>query len=74
MPVQTIFFERSGEEAKEVLEVFRARLLDTEGCREVKLLESAQQAKLYLLVTTWIDGGEPPVAPEGTKLWIFREA
>ena len=72
--MQTVFFERSGDDAKEVLSAFRAALLETEGCREVKLLESAQQAGLYLLVSTWAQGSEPPAAPEGAKRWTFRDA
>ena len=72
--MQTIFFERSGDDAKEVLEVFSSALLNAEGCQEVRLLASAQQAGLYLLVSTWTRGSEPPAAPEGTKRWIFRDA
>ena len=71
--MQTVFFERSGEDAKEVLAAFRATLLEREECQEVKLLASTQQVDLYLLVTTWTNGSEPPKAPDGTKLWIFRD-
>ena len=67
----TIFFERSGEDAKATLKAFRSELLRAGACREVKLLASAQQADLYLLVATWADDA-PPAAPEGTKLWVFR--
>ena len=70
----TLFFEQSGERAKEVLEVFRSELLSTEGCEEVKLLASTQQAGLYLLVSTWTPESEPPAAPEGTRVWAFRDA
>ena len=70
----TLFFERSGEDAREVLTAFRAALLRTEGCKEVKLLASVQQAGLYLLVSTWAEGSEPPAAPRGTKCWAFQDA
>ena len=72
--MRTIFFERSGDDAKEVLEAFRSALLSAEGCQEVRLLASVQQAGLYLLVSTWTPDSEPPAAPEGTKLWIFQDA
>ncbi len=69
----TIFFERSGEDARAILEAFRAELLRAEACQEVVLLASAQQADLYLLVAIWAND-TLPAAPEGTKLWIFRNA
>ena len=69
----TLFFERSGERAREVLKAFRSELLGAEGCEEVKLLMSTQQAGLYLLVSTWTPGSEPPAAPEGTKMWMFQD-
>ena len=71
--MHTVFFERSGDDAREILAAFRAELLNASGCEEVKLLESVQQAELYLLVSTWREHSEPPPAPTGTKLWRFRE-
>lgn len=72
MSVLTVFFERSGEDAKEVLAAFREALEGVEACQTATLLESAQQINLYLLVTTWAGEDEMPAAPEGTKQWIFR--
>lgn len=68
-----IFYERSGEDAREVLQTFGETLSDVSECRSVQLLESAQQAELYLLVVVWTDTDEKrPEPPDGTKLWMFR--
>lgn len=73
----TIFFyETAGEGARLKLERFAAALSAQEGSLGCRLLASADQTGLYLLVCEWRGGAPAPALPEGREgvaVWHFEQ-
>jgi hypothetical protein len=67
----TLFIEMSGPGAQEVLTDFAARLKTQPSSGAVRLLESAEQEGLFLLVVDW-QAESLPQAPAGAKVWKFK--
>jgi len=70
----TAFYELNGAGARRALEAFAAELAALDACLDCRLLESAQQPGLYLLMSEWREEAAPPTPPEGAKVWLFRAA
>lgn len=68
----TIFFECAGEHARALLAALQEACARDRRWLGGRLLESAEQPGLYLLVSEWQGEGRPPAVPDGVKVWRFR--
>lgn len=69
--ILTFFIEMSGTQAQAVLSDLAGRLRKRPACRTLRLLESAEQEGLFLLVLEW-QGEALPELPENAKAWKFK--
>ncbi len=69
----TVFYERAGEDAQGAATHFAETMAEHDGFLGCRLLGSAEQPNLYLLVSEWRAGASAPEAPETFKVWRFHE-
>jgi hypothetical protein len=70
--MKVYFFECSGDEAQERLEVLQRGLEAVPYVTSLKLLKNTEQAQLFLLV---VEASEKPyiTLPEGMRVWSFED-
>lgn len=69
--MQTFFVEMAGPGAEPRLRRLAAELAAQPACLGLRLLESREQAGLYLLELEW-QGEASPALPADAKVWRFR--
>lgn len=67
----TIFCEYGGARARAVLEALAEACAQQGGWLGGRLLRSAEQPGLHLLVSEWQGEGKLPAVPEGVRVWRF---